>query len=96
MKLKYVLAMYPNISTSIHTHGLVPCTQDLFYIITLHNSIQSQENLQQIVSEPATNNVIPCNRVLYHHIKLQPMCIAFFPQLYNRHAAYYTTERVCM
>ena len=66
--------MYSNRSTSNHTHGLVPCTQDFI----LHNPIDEHLNLQQIVSKPATNNVRPCNKVLYHHIKLQSMCIAFF------------------
>jgi hypothetical protein len=47
MKLKYVPAMHTNRSTSIHTHGLVSCTQDFI----LHNPIDEHLNLQQIVSE---------------------------------------------
>jgi hypothetical protein len=74
MKLKYVPTMYTNISTSIHTHGLVSCIGDFI----LHNPIDEHLNLQQIVSEPTTNNARTCNNVLYHHIKLQSMCIAFF------------------
>ena len=35
------------------------------------------------MSELATNNVRPCNKVLYHHIKMQSMCIAFFPRLFH-------------
>jgi hypothetical protein len=60
MKLqkKKVPAMYSNRSTSNHTHGLVPCTQEFI----LHNPIDEHLNLQQIVLEPATNNVRPCNK----------------------------------
>ena len=82
MKLKYVPTMYTNRSTSIHTHGLVSCTRDFI----LHNPIDEHLNLQQIVSELATNNVRPYNTVLYHHIKLQSMCIAFFSRLYHIYA----------
>ena len=91
MKFKKVPAMYSNRSTSNHTHGLVPCTQDFI----LHNPIDEHLNLQQIVSEPATNNVRPCNRVLYHHIKLQSMCIAFFSRLYHIYVVCCTTSRIC-
>jgi hypothetical protein len=64
MKLqKKVPAMYSNRSTSNHTHGLVPCTQEFI----LHNPIDEHLNLQQIVSEPATNNVRPCNKVIPSH-----------------------------
>ena len=48
------------------------------------------------VSEPTINNVRPCNIKLYHHIKLQAICIAFFPRLYNIYTAWCTTECVCM
>jgi hypothetical protein len=58
MKLQKVPAMYSNRSTSNHTHGLVSCTQDFI----LHNSIDEHLNLQQIVLEPATNNVRTCNK----------------------------------
>jgi hypothetical protein len=64
MKLqkKKVPVMYSNRSTSNHTHGLVPCTQDFI----LHNPIDEHLNLQQIVSEPATNNVIPAHQTPSH------------------------------
>jgi hypothetical protein len=52
--------MYINRSTSIlHTHGLVPCTQDFI----LHNPIEYEsfkpatkqcQNLQQTMSDPAS------------------------------------------
>jgi hypothetical protein len=83
--------MYINISASIHTHGLVSCSQD----IILHNPIDEHLNLQQIVSEPAKNNVRPCNIVLYHHIKLQSMCISFFSRLYHLYVVCCTTTRIC-
>jgi hypothetical protein len=91
MKLKYVPSMYTNRSTSIHTHGLVSCTRD----VILHNLIDEYLNLQQTVSEPSTNNVRPCNKVLYHHIKMQSMCIAFFSRLYHIYKVCYTTNHVC-
>jgi hypothetical protein len=92
MKLKYVPAMYTNRSTSIHTHGLVSCTRDFI----LHNPIDENLNLQQIVSEPATNNVRPHNKVLYHHIKLQSMCISFFSRPYHIYAVCCTKAHVLL
>jgi hypothetical protein len=69
MKLKYVLAMYTNRSTSIHTHGLVSCTRDFI----LHNTIDEHLNLQQIVSESCNKqcqtlqqSVIPSHQAAIH------------------------------
>ena len=90
-KLKYVPSMYTNRSSSIHTHGLVSCTRDFI----LHNPIDEQLNLHQIVSESTTNNVGPYNKVLYHHIKMQSMCIAFFSRIYYIYMVFFTTTHIC-
>jgi hypothetical protein len=74
MKLQKVLAMYSNRSTSNHTHDLVSCNQDFI----LHNPIDEHLNLQQIVSEPAKNNVRPCNRVIPSHQNSKPCALPFF------------------
>jgi hypothetical protein len=96
--------MYINISTSIlHTHGLVPCTQDFI----LHNPIDEHLNLQK-------NNVRshnkPCQTL--HHRVIPPHQVAIhvhclfpkaFPHIryvfHNRPRMYATYSRstcVCM
>ena len=39
------------------------------------------------MSEPAINHVRPCITELYHHIKLQSLCIALFLRLHHIYAA---------
>jgi hypothetical protein len=73
MKLQKVPAMYSNRSTSNHTHGLVSCNRDFI----LNNPIDEHLNLQQIVSEPATNNVRPYNRVIPSHQNSKPCALPF-------------------
>ena len=68
MKLQKVPAMYSNRSTSNHTHGLVSCNRDFI----LHNPIDEHLNLQQTMSDPATE--------LYHHIKTPSHVHCLFPK----------------
>jgi hypothetical protein len=73
MKLQKVPAMYSNKSTSNHNHGLVSCNRDFI----LHNPIYEHLNLQQILLEPTTNNVIPCNIVIPSHQNSKPCALPF-------------------
>jgi hypothetical protein len=93
MKLQKVLAMYSNRSTSNHTHGLVPCTQDFI----LHNPIDEHLNLQQTMSEPAINNVrLIQYRVIPSHQTPSHVHCLFPKDLQQTRTTCCTTECMCM
>ena len=55
-----------NMPTNVHL-PIIRYTIHVHHHIILHNPIDEHLNLQQIVLEPATNNVRPCNRVIPSH-----------------------------